>query len=700
MPLLALPLLAALCLLLVPAPLAAQPAAGPALTLQQLRALRAQAAHRPRRMIFNNDGDDVIYYQKEPTAEALLARRTTPLLGSQVDSIFYSNSLCFGSALHASRVFEPFTSREDLFKDNAMGEYLARGLDPIAVMADFCHRNGLEIFWDMRMNDTHDAGLSGYGPLLLPKLKRDHPEYLVGSPDKQPPYGTWSSVNYAVPEVRELAYRFFEEVCGKFDVDGLELDFLRHACFFKSVAWGGEAGEEERELMTDLLRRTRALTEREGLRRGRPILLAIRVPDSVDYCRAIGLDLERWLSEGLVDVLIGSCYFQLNPWEYLVGLGHKYGVPVYPSLSESRVQGESRFQRQSLPSYRARAAAAWAAGVDGIYLFNCFDPRSALWRELGDPTELKTKDKLYFLSPRNGPPNAYLKDGVRFRQVPVVTPQNPALVAAGRPLTYTLHLAEDLGQEARPTVTCHVRVLAVAPLQVALNGRALAAPRQQDDWLDFAVPLEALKAGPNTVTIAAPAAAPAAEAWTVSYRAEALPGPPWQKMGWANGCLAELREHALLIADRSTEGGSYGYFAYPGFIDPGQESVVEARLKTIAGESSILLENGVSGEQIQFYPDRVCLRHVGLSAPARTDEAFHTYRLVTKGTDLRLYMDDRLLIDGTGRFTPPAPNGRSGVMFGASNSGTTGEALWEAVRVRNLSATLLDLVLEVDYAGQ
>lgn len=269
------------------------PAPGAKSDLETLREMRREAANRPRRIIFNNDGDDVIYTRKEPTPQALLALRTTLLIGSQVDSIFYSNSLCFGDALHSSQVFTPYVSREDLFKDNAMPDYLEHGIDPIQVMVDFGKANDIEIFWDMRMNDTHDAGLSGYGPLLLPQLKRDHPEWLVGAPDRQPPHGTWSSVNFAVPEIRDLAFRFFEEVCTRFDVDGIELDFLRHACFFKSVAWGGVASDEERDMMTDLIRRTREMTERIGMVRGRPILIAIRVPDCVDYSRDIGLDMGR-----------------------------------------------------------------------------------------------------------------------------------------------------------------------------------------------------------------------------------------------------------------------------------------------------------------------------------------------------------------------------------------------------------------------
>ena len=231
-------------------------------SLEELRQQRRQAAHRERRMIFNNDGDDVIYTKKEPTAEALLALRTTPLVGSQVDGIFYSNSLCFGQSLHNSNVMEPFTCTEAMFSNNVLPELIAGGIDPIQVMVEFGRKHGIEIFWDMRMNDTHDSMLGGYGPYLRPKFKLDHPEYLVGTRDRPPKCGTWTSVDYARPEVRELAYRFFEEVCQTFAVDGVEMDFFRHACFFKSVAQGGTASQEERDSMTGFVRRIREMTER------------------------------------------------------------------------------------------------------------------------------------------------------------------------------------------------------------------------------------------------------------------------------------------------------------------------------------------------------------------------------------------------------------------------------------------------------
>jgi hypothetical protein len=688
-----------LLVLLLPGRIAAEQ-----LDLATLRKLRKDAAHRPRRIIFNNDGDDVIYTKKEPTAEALLALRTTPLVGSQVDSIFYSNSLCFGHALHNSQVMEPFTCTEDMFRDNGLPQLLARGLDPIQAMAEFCHQHNMELFWDMRMNDTHDSMIGGYGPPLRPKLKLDHPEYLVGSAEKQPPYGTWSSVNYAVPEVRELCYRFFEEVCRRFDVDGVELDFFRHACYFKSVADGGRASEQELDMMTDLLRRIREMTEREGLRRGRPILVAIRVPDSVEYCQGIGLDLEKWLAEGLVDLLSGTCYFQLNPWEYLIELGRRYGVPVYPSLSESRLQGATRFNRNSLESYRARAARAWAAGADGIYVFNYFDPKGPVWRELGDPGALRAKDKLYFVTARDGSPDSYLRGGRQYQQVPILTPNNPRLVPTDRPAEVELLVGDDLAWAQRaghkPAVTCHVRTLGVGGLKAAFNGHPLEKPTMADDWHDFPVSADWVKKGANQLTLSSPSQAEAGQAEVeraVAYGGSKLPERPWQKMGFGKDCSAEVQDGKLLIADRSTEGGSYAFFQYPCSVHLGEETFVEARLKTLSGWSSIMIENGVAGEEIQFFPDRVKARHCGLSYAMDTTDAFHTYRIAIKESTFQVYVDGTLRTDGVDQFTRPAWNGRSGVMFGAANSPSTGEALWESVKIHNRAVSLLDMALSIHF---
>ncbi|MFP6669869.1 MAG: hypothetical protein VB857_00520, partial [Pirellulaceae bacterium] len=53
-----------------------------------LEAARRQAAQRKRRVIYNNDGDD-IWAKGADTLEKFLALRHTPLLETHVDSIYY-----------------------------------------------------------------------------------------------------------------------------------------------------------------------------------------------------------------------------------------------------------------------------------------------------------------------------------------------------------------------------------------------------------------------------------------------------------------------------------------------------------------------------------------------------------------------------------------------------------------------------------
>jgi hypothetical protein len=82
-----------------------------------------------------------------------------------------------------------------------------------------------------------------------------------------------------------------------------------------------------------------------------------------------------------------------------------------------------------------------------------------------------------------------------------------------------------------------------------------------------------------------------------------------------------------------------------------------------------------------------------------TIDVFHTYRIVICRQDLTVYVDGQLRIDAAGRFTYPAPNGRSGVAFGGANSPSLGEALWKSVKLENPTASLLDVVLSIQYPG-
>jgi hypothetical protein len=327
-----------------------------------------------------------------------------------VDAIFY----CTG-------VFDMYTHRSDQSElrfhvDRGMEDWgpwlISQGRDALQITVEFGHLHAMEVFWSMRMNDTHDSG----NPALFAKWKTEHPQYLMGRKGDEFPYGggRWSAVNYAIPEVRDKVFRILKDVCTRYDVDGVELDFFRHPVYFKPQMTGDDVTQEHCDMMTELLGRLREMTEAVGRDRGRPMLIAARVPDSVGYAKAIGLDLVRWLEDDLLDMMVGSGYFHLEPWESFVALGKRYDVPVYAGISASRIEDPQNPEREGdIEVWRGEALRAWDAGVSGIYTFNRFNPVDPIFRELGDPGLLRTLPRKYEFIAGHAI-DRWLKDGSRF----------------------------------------------------------------------------------------------------------------------------------------------------------------------------------------------------------------------------------------------------------------------------------------------
>jgi hypothetical protein len=672
--------------------------------LKQLRETRSQLAHRQRRVIFNNDGCDALYLPKgeELTVEKFLAKRTSPLAGTQVDTISYCTiSSGFSFFTHHTKVGAVLTRQPGDYgiqpdMRNITQELINMGTDCLQAVLEFSHKNKMECFWSMRMNDTHDAEYRPDKPYLLyPQLKLDHPDWLVGDPVKRSRYGRWSSVDYARPEIRDLAFRFIEEICRNYDVDGVELDFFRHLCFFKSTAHGGKSNDAERDMMTDLMRRVRAMTEEVGLKRGRPILIMVRATDSVEFNRDMGLDVERWLKEGLFDMLVTSCYFRLNPWETSVALGHKYGVPVYPCLSDSRVKGEGRFRRSSAESYRGQALEAWAAGADGVHIFNLFDPKSPVFRETGDPKALRTMNRLYFVTVRDGKPDSWLAGGSKYCNLPILTPAYTKAITVSKPLSVDLMVGEEL--DAKASLHAQMPMLRnVRDVCVKLNGHELTGGKLVKDWLDLDVNPAWIKKGANRIEIAANPPADDGQ-WTIAYEADKLPAKPWTRDSGSPRTEERLSKGTLTIADRGNVAGDYHYYRYPWGADPAGKSVVEARVKVVSGLSRVIITNGESQERLELQPDRIALwSRTKTSYAMDTTKDFHVYRIVTEGKNIKVYVDGELRLDGPGAYVRTAGN-RNEICFGASDSTNVGEACWDYVRARVDSQSCQDLVLQVAY---
>lgn len=687
----------------------------PKLSLTELREVRKEMAFRKRGIIANNDGCDCLYFPKtmELTPETFLARRTTPLAGTQVGAISYcSISSGFGHFTHNTNVGTILTRQSADYgilptHRNVTQDLIDMGADCLQLVGNFAKANDLEILWSFRMNDTHDVSHHPDRPYLLyPKLKEEHPEWLVGDHVKRTPKGRWSSVNYALPEVRDLAFKFIEEVCVNYNVDGVELDYFRHLCYLPSVANGGKASQEEADMITDLMRHVRSRTEELGMARGRPYLVAIRVADSAGFNRDMGLDVERWLEEGLVDILITTGYFRLSPWETTVAMGHKHGVAVYPCLADSRIRGGTRFNRMSAKAYRGRAANAWAAGADGIYTFNSFNPNAPLWKEIGAESSLVGQDKLFYVTVRDGDPSSWLAGGANYANVPMLAPSYPAGLQIDKPHDVRIAVGEDIAAGVAagktPTVTCHAELINIktaTQMTMTLNGTTLKGHHAEDDWYDFAVPPDALVRGGNVVTMTANPAPPALieeSQWAVTFDGKGKPGRPWEPDPGSTRIEEELTPAGFRIADAGTVSGDYRYYRAGWGMADGGTGVIEARVKVIGGINCVIFGTGHSGDRLRLTPEGFRLHHNSrLKVEMNTTDDFHLYRIELNGREVRVFVDGVLKLTDPNALAPRRY--RCEVAFGAASSSEVGEAVWGSVRAQAKDIVCRDLLISVNW---
>ncbi|MCC6681860.1 MAG: hypothetical protein IT445_13255 [Phycisphaeraceae bacterium] len=406
----------------------AEPVSSAQMTLEQLRDARMQARFRTRRIIVNNDGNDKI---NEPpyTVQRFLDSRIAGLADTQVDSLFY----CTGIPMlytHRSAIAERMGVGKH--SDNPSKEWVGPldelGTDSLRIAVEWAKANDREIFWSMRMNDRHDSGSRWQH--LITDFKRSHPELIMGTEADGLPesfergYKSWTLLRYDRPEVRDLIFRLIQEVCNNYDIDGVELDFWRHPAYFVEPLQGKPVPQEKMDQMTELWRRVRHMTEEVGLKRGRPILIGIKIPDSMDYCRAMGLDVERWLAEDLVDLVVGADYFKLEPWENLAATGRKYHVPVYACFEIRRIQSGQASEHNEADTriWRGEALNAWKAGVNGIYLMNRFNAHDPMLNELGDPAILEGLDRIdqtaYYNPEVWSQPDGWVPDGMKYLKQP------------------------------------------------------------------------------------------------------------------------------------------------------------------------------------------------------------------------------------------------------------------------------------------
>lgn len=383
-----------------------------AITATLLTASGASAAeapkprNAPKLVVVNDDGFSPFYSGRYRKAEDL---RKQMLLFRDTQVAVMEWCITSGSRVnYPSKVSEligagvkEFGRRGDQLATETLRRLADEGVDTLEVVAKACHEAGILCQATMRMNGDYPTLPEENSVMFNSGFWRAHPEFRVRNVKGV----TGFVLSYAFPEVREFKLGVLREAVER-DIDGIHLDFLRHPPFFGYdeplvKAFQAKHGQDPRalpaddsrwrqlraEVMTCFLRDVRALLDAAGKRKGRYLRLSARV-DWREY-RALGCDIETWLKEGLLDYLalaqhtLGGYEFDLTPFvamargtgcavlfgEEGILSGHDTTAAEDKLIAAGKMAPPRRGQL-SLEQHQARAARWYAAGADGVHLFN------------------------------------------------------------------------------------------------------------------------------------------------------------------------------------------------------------------------------------------------------------------------------------------------------------------------------------------
>ncbi len=357
------------------------------ITLLALPFLHAAEPPKPRSgeklIVINDDGFSAFYSGRYKTAEDL-RKQVMSFKDTQV-GVFEWCVIAGSRANYPSKVTEligtgvtDFGRRGDQLVAETLRRLADEGTDTLEVVAAACHEAGIACFASLRMNgDYADNYMQGaIGRLANSDFWRAHPELRCQGEGGQ------SRLSFAHREVREFKLGILREVAAR-DIDGINLDFLRHPPFF-----GTELPAESRAaVMTGFVRDVRRLLDDEGRKKGRHLGLSARVEWN-EYLNR-GCDIETWLKEGLLDYLVltqhtlGGFEFDLAPFvqmakgsgcavlfgEEATLSGHDRTPQEDKLIAEGKMKAPKR-EKLTLEQYQTRAARWYAAGADGVHLFN------------------------------------------------------------------------------------------------------------------------------------------------------------------------------------------------------------------------------------------------------------------------------------------------------------------------------------------
>lgn len=448
----------------------------------QLSAEHQRAGSRRRRIVVQYDCHGQIGLDFDKWIKYRFSYADQP--GTQIDALWWDLGR-LGNVVYPSQLLNSFDAHAG-FK-----RWRDQGIDLVGRLVEETKRRNLECFWHHRVSEV-DLSRDGKGAAWKDPpdpLKQAHPDWALKC---WWPHGLW---DFSVAAVRRITVDSLREVAERYDFDGIQLDFARHVpCLPLGRQW------ELRQHVTDLVRSVRGMLLDVERKRGRPFLLAAKVPQNLKGCRIDGFDVEVWAAENLVDIFtLGSRSMDVDVAAFRrITAGRN--IKLQPCFDDHHTTDGYRFA--PIEVLRGVFANWWQQGADSVCTFNWSNAPPEAQRELGDdylpgphahqrayqevgsPDMMRFKDKVFPVERRGGYPWA---EGYFNRNDDAPLPAN--LDRDGRPTELRLRISDDLPARAGRVQSVLLRAVLFGAsdgkvVEATLNGVSLPLSVRDASWKD------------------------------------------------------------------------------------------------------------------------------------------------------------------------------------------------------------------------
>ena len=466
---------------------------------------KQQTADR-HRLIHNNDGSDALlnrWFGGTPVHKADIDRYvdmvaetpkgktqvTTFMMCTGSDFIYYPGSKYgryFGDDLNGTLPYADSATKQ-LWQLAGQGvrNLQAEGTDVIKASLERAKMHGMEAFISFRMNDLHFADTASGNRATFPDFWFEHPEYWTH--DTTQGWHSGQAFDFSYPEVRQHKLNIIKEQLERYEmIDGYELDFMRFIVLFKT----GE-GREKAPLITEMVREIKHTIDSLSAVRDHKILLAVRVPVTVEGALDKGLDVKQWADEGLIDFVTIGVHWRGDTGIPVAKFRKEFGhneIPLYASIDDG---GYLPREFYSDGMYRGMASHILGEGADGVYLFNYYfgdlynrqqnnlplleegglvrrTRTPELLNEIGSLATLQGRNKIYCMS--DGVTDAYRALGAA---------QLPVAVSSGRATDLTVQIADSLKSYTPEEMILFLRTDRPANINLEVNGTKITEQKPE-----------------------------------------------------------------------------------------------------------------------------------------------------------------------------------------------------------------------------